>query len=174
MHNNTRVYSTIQELIDEDLVFMGSDWKEDDSIKDGPLPGFRYCGEIPCVNCNDIFWWGCADCENVSEETLEDLNNAIKDCSPCITTGLLLYCARAKKMRPQGAAYSYIPKELWPLFDECGPKRELGIGNPYAPGEYNPCSCCSSGIDKKGVISTPLKVLKKFLAQFKSKISRLP
>ena len=39
-------------------------------------------------------------------------------------------------MRPQGAFYSYIDKTSWPLFDLAGPEREVGLGNPYAPGAY--------------------------------------
>ena len=42
---------TIDELIEQDIVFMGSDWVEDESATDSPLPGYRYNGEKPCVNC---------------------------------------------------------------------------------------------------------------------------
>jgi len=43
---------------------------------------------------------------------------------------MLLYCARKRKMRPQGAMYEYLNKENWPLFDECGPVREKSLSNP--------------------------------------------
>jgi len=34
-------------------------------------------------------------------------------------------------MRPQGAYYQQcVPLELYHLFDECGPEREVGFGNP--------------------------------------------
>lgn len=47
-----------------------------------------------------------------------------------------LYSCRIEGMRPQGAVYRHNKKELWPLFDACGPEREVGLGNPYKPGEY--------------------------------------
>lgn len=48
-----------------------------------------------------------------------------------------LFAARVRNLRPQGACYSRYPEELWPLFNEAGPERETGFGNPYKPGEYN-------------------------------------
>lgn len=47
-----------------------------------------------------------------------------------------LFACKVMRMRPQGAAYSYIPEDLWDLFDEAGPERAVGFGNPSAPGEY--------------------------------------
>lgn len=46
-----------------------------------------------------------------------------------------LFACRSRKMRPQGACYPDDHPELWPLFDACGPEREVGMGNPYRPGE---------------------------------------
>lgn len=40
-----------------------------------------------------------------------------------------------RKERPQGACYP-SNKDLWPLFDACGPEKPTGFGNPYKPGEY--------------------------------------
>lgn len=47
-----------------------------------------------------------------------------------------LFAAKVRGMRPQGACYTYYPKELWIEFDQAGPEREIGFGNPYKPGEY--------------------------------------
>lgn len=47
-----------------------------------------------------------------------------------------LFAARVRGMRPQGACYKGYPKDLWPLFDACGPERETGMGNPHAAEEY--------------------------------------
>ena len=128
---------TIAELLArEDVVFMGSDWKKDETAKDGPLPGFRYVGEKPCVNCNDVFFWGCADGEDITEETLPAFNQAVDDCRGDVALAAWLYCARIRKERPQGAAYTFIPKDLWPLFHACGPERKTDCGNPYKPGQY--------------------------------------
>ena len=79
------------------------------------------------INCNDIFCWGCVDAEDVTPETLPILEQAFKDAK---YSGDLLYCARQRKMRPQGAAYKVIAKKDWHLFDACGPEREPGIGDP--------------------------------------------
>jgi len=128
---------TIKELLDKDIAFMGSDWVDDESVKDGPLPGQRYVGEKPCINCNDFFFWGCGDAEDIDEESLPMLHKAVEDCNGDVETGALLYCARRRNMRPQGACYSMILKELWPLFDSCGEERKTDFGNPCRPGEYH-------------------------------------
>ncbi len=93
------------------------------------------------VNCNDFFAWGCADGEPVCDSTAADLNQAIVDIGKASGDkhgtyiyseyGCFLYCARHRKSRPQGAYYKHLPKWSWPLFDECGPVREAGLGNPY-------------------------------------------
>lgn len=85
------------------------------------------------VNCNDVFAWGCADCEQLTEETLPALAQAYQDSDK---VGAELFCSRVRKERPQGAFYAYIPEEEWPLFDACGPEREVGPGNPYLQGTY--------------------------------------
>lgn len=80
------------------------------------------------VNCNDLFFWGCADAERITEDSIEDLATAIKDAGDI--DGPRLYCARRRKMRPQGCIYKYIDIKNWHLFDACGPERKAGTGNP--------------------------------------------
>ena len=127
---------TIAELLEQDIAFMGSDWREDESVKDGPFPGMRYAGKHPCINCNDFFYWGCADAEHIDEELLPILHKAIEDCKGDVQNGAFLYCARQREERPQGGCYSFIPKELWSLFHACGPERKTDSSNPYEPGEW--------------------------------------
>jgi len=88
---------------------------------EGDDPGFA-------VNCNDVFWWGCADAEDLTLESLPVLVQAFEDAGD---DGLVLYCARMRKMRPQGAMYKHIGKDHWALFDACGPIREVDILNPH-------------------------------------------
>lgn len=96
------------------------------------------------INCNDQFCWGCADAEPLTEENFPLLEQAFKDCmeatgsNDVTSDAFVLFVARLRKTRPQGAMYHYLEKELWPLFDAAGPEREVGLGNPFAPGEYNP------------------------------------
>lgn len=94
---------------------------------------------------NDVFWWACADLEEITVDNLPILKEAIKEIDEAtskfryIDDGIWaeLYAAKVRKLRPQGACY---PKDtrLWPLFNKCGPEREPGFGNPYNPGEYKP------------------------------------
>lgn len=85
------------------------------------------------VNCNDTFWWGTGDVEPITPDNIAVLEQAAKDCADVdeVLDGYAgeLFCARVRKMRPQGAAY---PKDarLWPLFDACGPERIVALLNP--------------------------------------------
>lgn len=108
------------------------------------------------INCNDLFYWACADCEEVTPDTLSVFEQSIRDvyalhdrwgkwltatrddmskrddptAPPYIDTslGLLLYCARVRKLRPQGAYYGTFPPEVAALFDAVGPERESAGG----------------------------------------------
>lgn len=95
------------------------------------------------VNCNDLFWWGSGDSEDITPENIQVLEDSIKDCKKIkhsmVGHGIELFAARVRKMRPQGCCYpDRFPenKKLWPLLDACGPKRKIDSGNPYKPGEY--------------------------------------
>ena len=117
------------------------------------------------VGCNDLFYWACADAEELTEENFPRLKEAIIDVrkawgcpleepkyphaskvdEPYIAPskeaidkynehhekhwdsgswGVLLFCARERKMRPQKPYYELIPTELHALFDACGPERD--------------------------------------------------
>jgi hypothetical protein len=102
------------------------------------------------IGCNDTFFWGCADAEEVTPETIDALESALAEMreaskpwlreqdipnkaymeSGSSTFGDVLYCARARKMRPQGAMYKHMRPYMRPLFNACGPERETGLGNP--------------------------------------------
>lgn len=75
------------------------------------------------VRCNDFFWWATADCEPLTMENISILRQALLDVGVDNEDwGYLLFCARARKKRPQNPAY---PKDehLKKLFDACGPER---------------------------------------------------
>ena len=78
--------------------------------------------------CNDLFWWATADAEAITADTLPILEQAFIDAD---YMGTELYCCRVRKMRPQGAYYRDIHQDLWPIFDACGPMREVDSGNPF-------------------------------------------
>lgn len=87
------------------------------------------------VNCSDFFYWGTSDVELITSEKLGILYEAKAEMDALDIPDSkkeygLLFCAKVRGMRPQGAYYKYLDKATWPLFDECGPMRETGVGNP--------------------------------------------
>ena len=83
------------------------------------------------VLCNDVFFWGGADCEDVFEEDLPALEQAFIDAG---FEGDTLYCARKREMRPQGAMYGHFDPKHWHLFDSAGPERDpKDFGNTAKP-----------------------------------------
>ncbi len=83
------------------------------------------------VLCNDVFYWGCADCEAIeSQNDIVLLKSCFEDCEEHAIT---LYCARRRSMRPQGAMYKYL-KGHESIFDLCGDDRDPAeIGNTPKP-----------------------------------------
>lgn len=84
------------------------------------------------VGCNDLFFWGCADLEELTPSNIDVFEKAIEDvraASGSCCYGPELFCARVRKMRPQGRAYPG-DRKLWPLFDACGPERTVGPSDP--------------------------------------------
>lgn len=100
---------------------------------------FRYSEEnglYPSVNCNDFFFWATADCVDITPDNVGIFEAALRDAKEAgaFAYGALLFCARVQGMRPQGAAYP-DDREIWPLFDACGPERELDMFNPHRSHE---------------------------------------
>jgi hypothetical protein len=94
------------------------------------------------IKCSDVFAWGYADCEKIASQVDVDLlEEAIGDCREIEEMGQfsasMLYVARKRGMRPQGAMYEHIPVELHKLFDHAGPERKVGVGNPVARNLYS-------------------------------------
>lgn len=96
-------------------------WRGEQNVNEAPLQFF--------VNCNDVFWWGTADVEEVkSAQDIADLAQAKADLPG--EDWSTLWVARKRGMRPQGAMYAYFSEKEKELFDACGPEREVGLGNP--------------------------------------------
>jgi hypothetical protein len=92
------------------------------------------------VKCSDVFCWGTADCEELTESDLP----LLKECVLLVEKlkphygylGTRLFVAKKQGMRPQNAYYNEcLPKILWPLFDDCGPERKVEMGNPHKRNE---------------------------------------
>ena len=66
------------------------------------------------IICNDVFFWGCADCEDIAtDDDIALLDKCFEDTE---MHGEALYCARRRKERPQGAFYKYLNSARAPLY----------------------------------------------------------
>lgn len=100
--------------------------------------------EVKCtIDCSDVFAWGCADSEELEPEDIPLLKQAHAELEALppeegqthhgySAYSEMLYCAKKRKMRPQGAVYKNLPQPTWPLFNSCGAHREPCFGNPTA------------------------------------------
>ena len=81
------------------------------------------------INCNDVFYWGASDAEELTEENFYILEESLSECEDY---GTELFCARVRGMRPQGAYYPKN-KKVQDLFNSCGPERSIDCFNPAKP-----------------------------------------
>lgn len=101
------------------------------------------------VNCSDMFYWACAESEEVTPENVDLLVQSFGDCKATDRHsyyGGTLFAARSRKMRPQGYAYPLSrelhegsevdpkrlakAKKIWKLFDSAGPPRQSCTPHP--------------------------------------------
>jgi hypothetical protein len=87
------------------------------------------------VNVNDVFHWGCADNEAITPGNIDMLETTLAEIAPDRdytrqSAALIVFAARSRKHRVQGAMYRHLPVDVWPLIDAAGPERPLGLGNP--------------------------------------------
>jgi hypothetical protein len=79
-------------LLANDVIFLNSYWWEKEWPEDA-----RKVTAL-CVNCNDIFAWGCADAENLNYEDLQDLyDHWLKD----KRNGSAVWCCKKRGQLPQ-------------------------------------------------------------------------
>jgi hypothetical protein len=105
---------SVVRLLEEDRLCISVDESEPDAPR-----------LVLMVNCNDLFYWACADAEEITLAELPALEQALQE-SP--THGDLLWCARKRQMRPQAPYYKGFTKEEVALFDAAGPEREDSDG----------------------------------------------
>lgn len=121
----SKEHSDMKTIIRALKVFNGFDgpgndelwWRTDDD----------YAPVTLIVNCNDLFFWGTADCETLGPSSIDELEKAITDAKEAgeIEHGHLLWIARRRGMRPQKPYYKYFKEPLAKLFNECGPERDV-------------------------------------------------
>lgn len=91
------------------------------------------------ASISDVFAWGGSDCEGITPNSLAVLEQAYIDLKAVQAEEFTaeLYTARMRGMRPQGAWYPTGAHESWrqiyDLFNACGPERPIGLGNPKKP-----------------------------------------
>lgn len=89
------------------------------------------------VLVNDVFDWGTADVEPITSATLPELEQAFADVLAIkpgdASEAAMLYAARRRGQRPQGAMYKYIDAPVQHLFNAAGPEREISMLNPVRP-----------------------------------------
>lgn len=72
------------------------------------------------INCNDLFWWACADGEDFELSDLPEFKKAFDESSK---NGERLWCCRKRGMRPLKPYYKYFDESEKALFDAAGPER---------------------------------------------------
>lgn len=108
--------------------------------KAGITPEFHLQDDVVryMINCNDVFFWGASDAVEVTPDNLSVLEDSYADLKALGGDNVayyytdLLFASRITGMRPQGCVYPK-DREVWPLLDECGPEREIELGNPHKP-----------------------------------------
>lgn len=99
----------------------------------GELISWRTDGEYApvtfWVNCNDLFYWACSDCEDITPENMPilkqafaDLEEAYPDIGKCWAGEL--FAARVRGMRPQRPVLDKYDERIRPLFLAAGPERD--------------------------------------------------
>lgn len=77
------------------------------------------------VNCNDLFLWGCADCEPLTPENIDKFEATLDEVMQldrgAVSLGSMLFCCRQRGLRPQLPIYESISEKFQPLFAACGP-----------------------------------------------------
>jgi hypothetical protein len=125
----TRAFRVFDHLDDHETLW----WRTGDGYNSEnpsePLKG-EYDPFTLLINCNDLFYWGVADCEDLTlenigllEETAKEIKEKFKDEEDYYkyeNSVPLLWCARWREQRPQVAYYKYFPEKMHPLFDACG------------------------------------------------------
>lgn len=91
------------------------------------------------ARCNDLFWWGTADAEEITADNVAILERTLvdlRDISVTERSGKAakrdfpelylseLFAARSRKMRPQRPCYDTMSQPIAALFDACGPERD--------------------------------------------------
>lgn len=84
------------------------------------------------ADCSDTFYWGTADAEEITPENLYVLEVSYQELKAlgAVDDLAVLFAARVRNLRPQGAAYKLYSPQVQALFDAVGPERGIDYTNP--------------------------------------------
>ena len=107
-------------------------------------------------NCSDLFVWGCSDGEAITYADFDLLKQTVSEVDQVdrFKVATDLYCARRRKVRPHGAAYSGYPEKYWPLFNACGEERIVGMGGEPAIAEPVLLGITRAAVTSDSIISS--------------------
>lgn len=83
------------------------------------------------IICNDVFYWGCADAEEITVDDFEMFIQCEEDLKAtgedrAIWDAPILFCCRKRGMRPQIPMLEHFTPKVLELIKACGPEREDG------------------------------------------------
>ena len=78
------------------------------------------------AECSDLFFWGTADCEEITPADVPLLRHALDDLKPLGAEYELghLFAARKRKLRPQKPCYKDMAPAVAALYDACCAEEE--------------------------------------------------
>jgi hypothetical protein len=106
--NYDEIEHKLAHLILEDIIFCNNGWWFEKENKFWPKDSITLH-----VNCNDVFWWGCADSENITHSEIHDLYEHFrKDQS----WGPAIWCIKKRKQIAQKPVEESIKRGgIWDL-----------------------------------------------------------
>lgn len=136
-----QIASAWMQAYDEDSIFVCDLPKDLIYRRDGGVDVF----------CNDLFWWGCADSEDITIQNVDVYAKAISDMRAALPRSNekerdasekhvldwagTLFAARVRQLQPQFACYPGVGTPegaiISGLLDAVGPMRPTDMGNPY-------------------------------------------
>lgn len=89
------------------------------------------------VNCNDLFFWACSDLEEITPQNIDvfvETANVLQVNHQLNYANLaILFCAKSRKLQPQGAVFSKLSPLMVTLLEQVGIEREEKSPNTAKP-----------------------------------------
>ena len=85
------------------------------------------------AECNDLFFWGAADAEEIAVDDVPLLRQALADLRPLRAQYEMghLFAARKRGMRPQRPCYKDMDAAVAALYDACCTEEERAVADKH-------------------------------------------